>query len=146
MLRLCYLLIEINQLPVRQLERLDGLEDGVPVTVVDVRREGVLRVHRVQGDRGLLLWQQVMMASGIIRSTGQTWRTARVRERLLSLRYCWISLTTSADSISIDIVNHSRAKALERDRSHICRAVGCHGRPGCNKCLSHTVKSNKICP
>ena len=53
--RLCYLLIEINQLPVRQLERLDGLEDGVPVTVVDVRRERILRVHRVQGDRGLLL-------------------------------------------------------------------------------------------
>ena len=54
-MRLFYLLIEINQLPVRQLERLDGLEDRVPVTVVDVRREGVLRVHRVQGDRGLLL-------------------------------------------------------------------------------------------
>ena len=67
------------------------------------------------------------MASGLIKR--QTWRTARVRERLLSLRYCWISLTTSADSISIDIVNHSRAKALERDRSHICQAVGCHGRP-----------------
>ena len=50
MLRLCYLLIEINQLPVRQLERLDGLEDGVPVTVFDVRRERVLGVHRVQGD------------------------------------------------------------------------------------------------
>ena len=43
-----YLLVEINQFPVRQLERLDGLEDGVPVPVVDVRRERVLRVHSVQ--------------------------------------------------------------------------------------------------
>ena len=45
-----HLLIEINQLPVRQFERLDGLEDGVPVTIVDVCRERILRIHRVQGD------------------------------------------------------------------------------------------------
>ena len=48
--RLLHLLIEINQLSVRQLESLDGLEHSVPVTVVDVSCEGILGVHCVQGD------------------------------------------------------------------------------------------------
>ena len=50
-----HLLIEVNQLSVRQLECLDGLEDGVPVTVVDVGREGILRVNCVQRNRRFLL-------------------------------------------------------------------------------------------
>ena len=50
-----HLLIEVNQLSVRQLECLDGLEDGVPVTVVDVGRERILRVNCVQRNRRFLL-------------------------------------------------------------------------------------------
>ena len=48
--RLLHLLIEIDQLSVRQLESLDGFEDGVPVSVVDVGCKRILRVHCVQGD------------------------------------------------------------------------------------------------
>ena len=42
----------------------------------------------------------------------ETWRTAKVLDRLLSLRYCWISLTTSADSISMDIVTYYHVSQL----------------------------------
>ena len=50
-----HLLVEVDELLVWQLEWLYGLEHSVPVAVVDVGREGVLGVHRVQRDRRLLL-------------------------------------------------------------------------------------------
>ena len=50
-----HLLVEVDELLVWQLECLYGLEHSVPVAVVDVGREGVLGVHRVQRDRRLLL-------------------------------------------------------------------------------------------
>ena len=49
------LLVQIDQLLVRQFECGRGLEDRVPVAVVDVCHEGVLRVHCVKRDARLLL-------------------------------------------------------------------------------------------
>lgn len=50
-----HLLIEVYQGFIWQLERLNSLEDSVPVTAVNVRHETVDTVHSVQRDRGLLL-------------------------------------------------------------------------------------------
>lgn len=50
-----HLLVQVNQGLVRQLEGLDGLQDGVPVAAVYVGHEALDAVHRVQRHRGLLL-------------------------------------------------------------------------------------------
>lgn len=50
-----HLLIQVNQGFIRQLEGLDGLQDGVPVTAVNVSHEALDAVHRVQRHCGLLL-------------------------------------------------------------------------------------------
>lgn len=50
-----YLLVEVYQGLVWQLEGLDGLQDGVPVAAVDVCHEALDAVHGVQGHGGLLL-------------------------------------------------------------------------------------------
>lgn len=50
-----HLLIEVDQGFIWQLEGLDGLQDGVPVSAVDVRYKTLDAVHRVQRHRGLLL-------------------------------------------------------------------------------------------
>lgn len=50
-----HLLIEVYQGLIWQLERLDGLEDRVPVAAVDVRHEAFDAVHGVERNRGLLL-------------------------------------------------------------------------------------------
>lgn len=50
-----HLLIQVNQGFIRQLEGLDGLQDGVPVAAVDVGHKALNAVHRVQRHRGLLL-------------------------------------------------------------------------------------------
>ena len=49
------LLVKVDELLLRQLERLDGPQHGVPVAAVDVGHEGVLRVDSVERDGGLLL-------------------------------------------------------------------------------------------
>lgn len=50
-----HLLIQVYEGLIRQLEGLDGLQDGVPVAAVYVGHEALYAVHRVQRHRGLLL-------------------------------------------------------------------------------------------
>ena len=50
-----YLFIQIDELFIRELEGLNGSENGVPVAVVDVCHEGILRIDRVERHRSLLL-------------------------------------------------------------------------------------------
>ena len=50
-----YLFIKVYQGLVRQLEGLDGLQDGVPVAAVYICHKALNTVHGVQGHCGLLL-------------------------------------------------------------------------------------------
>lgn len=53
--RTSHLLIEVYQGFIRQLERLDSLQDCVPVAAVNVRNEALYTVHSIQRNGGLLL-------------------------------------------------------------------------------------------
>lgn len=50
-----HLFIQVYQGLIGQFQGLDGLQDCVPVTAVDVGHEALYAVHRVQGHRGLFL-------------------------------------------------------------------------------------------
>lgn len=54
-LLLPYLLVQIYQLLVGQLERLDNFKDRVPVAIVDVRHEPIHAVDSVERHARLLL-------------------------------------------------------------------------------------------
>lgn len=53
--RASHLLIEVYQGFIWQLERLDSLQDCVPMAAVNVRNEALYTVHSIQRNGGLLL-------------------------------------------------------------------------------------------